>query len=247
HPLRRGIVATPQDTRLQGSRPTHPERLDYPATELSQNQWRLKSIHKLIMSSAVYRQDSQHHAFAAASDPEKQWLWSYSPVRLQAEVIRDNMLAVSGALDPTMYGPGTLNEGHKRRSIYFFIKRSQLIPSMQLFDAPEPLVSVGGRPSTTIAPQALLFMNNPQVRGYAQQFAAKLQPVAEKSLGDAVTLGYRTAVGRAPTAAELADTTAFLERQMANYAQQGKPNGRVLALADFSQVLMSLNEFVYID
>ena len=247
HHFGRGIVSTPNDFGMQGVRPTHPELLDYLAAELIRNQWRLKPIHKLMMSSAVYCQDSQHDAADAAIDPDNQWLWRYSPVRLQAEVIRDNMLAVSGTLDPTMFGPGTLNEGHKRRSIYFFIKRSQLIPSMQLFDAPEPLVSVGGRPSTTIAPQALLFMNNPQVRGYAQQLGAKLLPIAEKSWEEAVTLGYRTTVGRAPTAAELADTVAFLERQSASYAKQGKANGKALALADFSQVLMSLNEFVYVE
>ena len=84
------------------------------------------------------------------------------------------MLAVSGELDHTMYGKGTLDEGMKRRSIYFFIKRSKLIPMMQVFDAPEPLVSVGGRPATTIAPQALFMMNNPLVIEQSRKAATRL-------------------------------------------------------------------------
>jgi hypothetical protein len=156
-------------------------------------------------------------------------------------------LAVTGQLDRTMYGPGTLDEGHKRRSIYFMVKRSKLIPMMTLFDAPEPLVSVGGRPSTTIAPQALLFMNSPHVRGYAQNFAKQLAPAADKSLDEVVRRGYLTALGRAPTNEELADTLGFLKQQMEAYAADKKPNPRELALADFCQVLLSLNEFVYVE
>jgi hypothetical protein len=157
------------------------------------------------------------------------------------------MLAVSGSLDATMYGPGTLEESHKRRSIYFMVKRSRLIPMMQLFDSPEPLVSVGERPSTTIAPQALMFLNNPNVRGYAQNFGKRLLPTAEKSLTDAVKQGYLSAVGRMPTTDEQAETITFLEQQTASYQTAGKPNSRELALADFAQVLMSLNDFVYLD
>ncbi len=85
------------------------------------------------------------------------------------------MLAVSGRLDPAMYGPGTLDQNMTRRSIYFFIKRSQLIPMMMLFDWPEHLVSIGQRPVTTIAPQALMFMNSPQGRDYATAFADRLK------------------------------------------------------------------------
>ena len=119
-----------------------------------------------------------------SSIPRTRWLWRRTPQRLEAELIRDNMLAVSGTLDRTLYGPGTLDEGHTRRSIYFMIKRSKLVPMMQLFDQPEPLVSVGGRPSTTIAPQALAFLNSPHVRGYAHELrqaaAARLREVARR-------------------------------------------------------------------
>lgn len=242
-----GIVPTVSDFGKQGKPPSHPELLDYLASDLIANGWKLKRLHKLMMLSAAYQQSTASREDGLTLDPQNELLWRHTPKRLEAEIIRDSLLAVSGQLDATMYGPGTLDEGHKRRSIYFMIKRSKLIPMMQLFDQPEPLVSVGNRPSTTIAPQALAFMNSPHVRGYAQSFAAKLMPSAEKSLADAVALGYQTAIGRAPDAEELRDSLAFVEAQTASYAEEKKPEAKQLALADFCQVLFGLNEFVYVE
>ena len=139
-----------------------------------------------------------------------------------------------------MFGAGTLDERMKRRSIYFMIKRSKLIPSMQLFDSPEPLVSQGSRPATIIAPQALHFMNNGQVRESATALAKQLEQAADTAA--AVTLGYQTVLGRAPTAKEQKSITAFIEAQEKSYPN----NGRQLALADFAQVLFGLNEFIYV-
>src|SRR4029453_19040455 len=190
---------------------------------------------------------SQFDAADAKIDPENLWLWRRTPQRLEAEIIRDSMLAVSGTLDRTMYGPGTLGEGHPRRSIYFMIKRSKLVPMMQLFDQPEPLVSVGGRPSTTIAPQALAFLNSPHVRGYAHNFAKRLLPSFEKSPADAIKQGYLAAIGRLPDEVELSSTIAFLTAQENSYSVAKKENSRELALADFCQVLFGLNEFVYLE
>jgi hypothetical protein len=118
---------------------------------------------------------------------------------------------------------------------------------MQLFDQPEPLVSVGGRPSTTIAPQALALLNSPHVRGYAHSFAKQLLPAFEKSPAEAVKLGYLTAIARQPDEEELAASIAFLAAQEKSYAAGGKPDARQLALADFCQVLFGLNEFVYVE
>ncbi|HTN77200.1 MAG TPA: DUF1553 domain-containing protein, partial [Pirellulaceae bacterium] len=112
---------------------------------------------------------------------------------------------------------------------------------------PEPLVSVGSRPATTIAPQALAFMNNAQVRSWAKTFGQTLVPAVDKSLGDAITQGYLAAVARQPDADELRTSQAFIEAQIASYAKANKPNAKELALADFAQVLMSLNEFVFVD
>ena len=149
-------------------------------------------------------------------DPENTLLWRRTPQRLEAESIRDSMLAVSGTLDRTLYGPGTLDEGHTRRSIYFMIKRSKLVPMMQLFDQPEPLVSVGSRPSTTIAPQALAFLNSPHVRGYAHNFAKRLLPAYEKSPADAVKQGYQAAIARQPDDDELSLVARLPRRRKRN-------------------------------
>src|SRR5436305_802849 len=198
------------------------------------------------MTSAAYMQSSRFDAADAKLDPENVWLWRRTPQRLEAEVIRDSMLAVSGTLDRTLHGPGTLDESHTRRSIYFTIKRSKLVPMMQLFDQPEPLVSVGGRPSTTIAPQALAFLNSPHVRGYAHNFAKRLLPAYEQSPAAVVRRGYLTSIGREPDDAELSSAVAFLATQEKSYGAEQKQDARDLAVADFCQVLFGLNEFVYV-
>ena len=144
HHFGRGIVATPSDFGAQGERPTHPELLDWLAGELIRDGWRLKPIHKLIMTSAVYRAGRRDRRRPmAGSTPRTPRSGASAPRRLEAEAIRDAMLAVSGRLDPTMYGPGTLDERQQRRSVYFTVKRSQLIPMMMLFDAPDALQGIG--------------------------------------------------------------------------------------------------------
>jgi hypothetical protein len=247
HHTGRGIVGTPSDFGVQGERPSHPELLDWLATELIRGGWRLKPLHKLIMTSAVYRQGGDFDDAKFKADPENKLCWRHPPRRLEAEVIRDSLLAVTGTLDRRMFGEGTLDQGMTRRSIYFTIKRSQLIPMLQLFDVPEPNASVGRRPSTTIAPQALMFLNNPHVRSWSRNFARRLTPAAERSLAEVAAKGYLAALGRRPTEGESADAVAFLEQQTTSYQGKKRPEARELALADFCQVLMSLNEFVYVD
>src|SRR5262249_42035588 len=146
-----------------------------------------------------------------------------------------------------LFGPGTLDEGHKRRSIYFFVKRSKLIPTMILFDAPDALQGIERRPTTTVAPQAWLLMNSPVVRADAENFARRIRPRDETPLADVVRYGYLAALGRPPSATELADSVQFLQQEAESYLTDGKANARGLALADFCQVLMSLNEFIYSD
>jgi hypothetical protein len=239
HHFGRGLVATPNDFGHQGAAPTHPKLLDYLAQQLIKNGWRLKPLHKMMLNSAAYTQSAEDDAADRAIDPVNTWLWRYEPRRLEAEVIRDAMLFIAGDLDRTVHGPGTLDETMTRRSIYFMIKRSELIPSMQLFDAPEALVSIGRRPSTTIAPQALAFMNSPQVRACADHFASRLTG----STHDAIAQAYRIALGRAPTEKESAEAAAFIELQTASYGDKDTRR----ALTDLAQALMSMNEFIYID
>jgi mono/diheme cytochrome c family protein len=245
--LGRGIVATPSDFGSRGEPPTHPELLDWLAGELIRNHWQLKPIHKLIMTSAVYREGSERDEPKVKADPDNKLLWRRPPRRLEAEAIRDAMLAVGGVLDARMYGPGTLDEASRRRSIYFTVKRSKLVPMMQAFDAPDALGGLGERPTTTVAPQALLLMNNPQVRAWAKGLARRIAPDAKMTVEDAVRQGYEVALTRPPTAEELADSVAFVKAQAEAHRAAGQGDGRELALADFCQVLLCLNEFVYVD
>src|SRR5439155_17533270 len=165
--------------------------------------WRLKPIQKLIMTSAVYRQDSRVLGAKANIDRDNKLCWRNPARRLEAEVIRDSLLAVSGSLDRRLYGPGTLDPASKRRSIYFTVKRSKLVPMMVIFDAPEALGGMADRPTTTIAPQALHLLNNPQVRAYARGFARRIAPDDKTPLASAIQTGYRIALARTPTKDEL--------------------------------------------
>ena len=246
HHFGRGIVATPNDFGKQGEDPSHPELLDWLAQRLIDENWHLKPIHALIMSSAVYQQDSAHNDSGTSHNENNSLLWRYQPRRLPAESIRDAMLAVSGQLDKTQFGPGTLSQGQKRRSIYFTVKRSRLIPMMQIFDAPEPLVSVGRRPTTTIASQALTFMNSPHVRSYAAGLADRCEaPAIEESIGNV----YRTALSRAADADELEVAGEFIATQVSSYIDDGQSESeaRRLAMTDFCQTVLSLNEFVFVE
>ena len=252
HHFGRGLVATPDDFGRTGALPSHPELLDWLAGELVRGGWRLKPIHQLIMGSAAYRAGSVQSAKAGDARTEKatplntEHFLHRQPRRLEGEALRDAMLSVSGQLDATMFGPGTKDERSKRRSIYFTMKRSQLIGSMVVFDQPEPLVSQGARPTTTVAPQALLLMNGPQVREWAEAFARRLESDTPGTESPAqVARAYLLALSRPPTAKEQASAAAFLASQTASYEAEKKPNARSLALADFCQVLFGLNEFAY--
>ena len=244
HHLGQGIVNTPNDFGLQGELPTHPQLLDWLAVDLIEGGWRLKQLHKKIVMSSTYRQSADHNVVNHKVDPQNKLHWRRTPARLQAEVIRDSLLKMSGLLDTRMYGAGTLDERMKRRSIYFMIKRSKLIPTMQLFDAPEPLVSQGSRPATIIAPQALHFMNNRQVREAAVALSAKFEKKTDDR--EAVNLAYQTVVGRGPTESETKSISAFMKTQAESYKAAGRNDARKLALADLSQVLFGLNEFIYV-
>ncbi|MCS6851921.1 MAG: PSD1 and planctomycete cytochrome C domain-containing protein [Gemmataceae bacterium] len=247
HHLGRGLVATPSDFGSRGEPPSHPELLDWLAAELIRHGWRLKPLHRLIMTSAVYQQSSQIDPRKQAVDRDNRLWWRRPKTRLEAEIIRDNLLAVSGQLDRTLYGPGTLDPRSVRRSIYFTVKRSQLLPMMQVFDAPDALQGMGERPTTTIAPQALMLLNNPQVRAAAHRFARRIAPTDDVDTARIVEAGYVTALGRRPRADERAEAQAFIEHQTAGHRAAGHHDSRLLAVADFCQVLMCLNEFVYLE
>ena len=244
HHFGRGLVATPNDFGVSGDVPSHPQLLNWLAEDLVSHGWQLKRLHHLIMTSSVYRQSTAHDEKRATLDRENVLLWRWQPRRLEAEAIRDSMLAVSGQLDTRMYGPGTLDQNMKRRSIYFFIKRSKLIPVMMLFDWPEHLVSIGRRSNTTVAPQALMFLNSTQGRKYSESFASQLNG---NSVDEAVTAAYQMAFAREPTQSEILNCAAFVQQQQTVYRQQKTPDPRRSALTDLCQALMSASEFIYIE
>jgi hypothetical protein len=244
HHFGTGIVSTPNDFGAQGAKPTHPELLDWLAGDLIKHGWKLKRLHKLIMTSAVYMQDIKSSPANTVIDPNNSLHWRRVPRRLEAEAIRDSMLSIAGMLDEKMFGPGTLNPNMKRRSIYFFIKRSKLIPAMLLFDWPEHLVSIGRRSQTTIAPQALMFLNGQQVRGYAQGFSRKLSGQKQPTF---IQNAFLLALGRAPVQREATATTAFLKQQSDRYRKAGKKDADQLARVDFCQALFCMNEFLFVD
>lgn len=247
HHFGRGIVATPNDFGKTGALPSQPELLDWLAAELLRSGGSLKEMHRLIMTSEAYQQAAVRDARKEAEDSGNELFVRRTPKRLESEAIRDSLLAVSGLLDAKMYGPGDRNEGSLRRSVYFMIKRSQLVGSMVAFDQPEPLVSQGARPTTTVAPQALMLMNSPNVRSWMQAFADRLlKENGGGPPGAQVERAYVLALGRRPTDAERSQAEAFLDGQRAVHAAAGSPAAAErAALADYCQVLCSLNEFAY--
>ncbi len=231
HHMGRGIVSTPSDFGTQGDRPSHPELLDWLASELIRNGWHLKPIHRLIVTSEAYRQSSAIDPSKVSLDPENGLCWRHPKQRLEAEAIRDAMLFVSGKLDERMYGPGSLDERMPRRSVYFTTKRSKLIPMMMLFDAPDALVGLPSRATTTVAPQSLMMMNSPIVRDWSEAFAREVKAKASGP-SEWVRLAYEKALGRKPDDEETRSAVAFLADH---------------ELTDFCQVLMGLNEFVFVE
>lgn len=245
HHFGRGIVATPSDFGTRGERPSHPELLDWLASELVNGGWKLKPLHRLIMTSAVYMQAGEDSASSAERDPENLLLWRRGARRMEAEVIRDSLLSVTGTLDQTLFGKGTLDQNTKRRSIYFTIKRSQLIPMLQLFNAPDSMQGIASREESTVAPQALVLLNSAMIRDLAGKFAAQARPTAETSIPDTIDRAYRIALSRPPSESEQTTMQAFIQRQKESRGTEASAES--LAVRDFCHLLLCMNEFLYID
>jgi len=245
HHFGRGIVGTPSDFGTRGERPTHPQLLDYLAGELIRGGWKLKPIHKLIVTSATYMQGTSVSAKNRQVDPDNKLLWRREPKRLEAEVIRDALLAVCGKLDSKMYGKGSLDQNTNRRSVYLTVKRSRLIPLLQLFDAPDTMQGVGKRELSTVAPQALTLLNSSLVRNLAGQFAKQIRSGKKVALAGIVTSGYQAALGRAPSSEEGKSMQDFINQQIRS--RKGNKQAMDLAVQDFCHLLLCMNEFVYVD
>lgn len=240
-----GIVATPSDFGQQGARPTHPELLDYLANQLIDSGWRLKPVHRLIMLSSVYRQSGESNDAGQKADPDNQLWWRRPSLRMEAEIIRDNLLAVGGTLDRKMFGPGSLNEADARRSVYLKVKRGSLIPILQLFDAPDAIQSIGDRGVTTVPPQALALMNSPLIRQMAEKLAARVRKEGADTPDQIVESTFWTALSRGPSPAERERMMAFISSQADSYGTDA--NALNTAVVDYCQLMLCLNEFVYVD
>ncbi len=185
HHFGRAIVATPGDFGKLGSAPTHPQILDWLGMQWIESGWSLKQLHRVIMTSTVYRQSSVRHPTGDALDPENKFYWHKPLMRLDAEVIRDSMLALAGELNPQQYGaPIPVEEddtgqvriaaSQPRRSIYAKWRRTQPVAMLQSFDAPTMQVNCDARPSSTVATQSLMMMNSEVVLEQAAKIARRV-------------------------------------------------------------------------
>jgi len=272
HHFGQGLVRTVNDFGARCDPPTHPELLEWLTSEFVKSGWRLKPLHRLIMNSSVYLQETTFDAAKAKVDPDNRLLWRRRPQRIESEILRDAMLAVSGTLNPQMFGPAVKapiapeaiqarnmkdpypkdvkdTPATHRRSIYMFHKRVVQHPLMQAFDGPDAQASCGRRENTTVAPQALALLNDKFVRARAMDFAQRIGK--EAGAETQVRLAWRLALGREPSATELEWATGFINAQLRQRSTRdsGRPKNELqtLALADFAQAVFALNEFIYVD
>ena len=231
HHFGRGIVATPSDFGFNGARPTHPELLDWLAAELVRGGWRLKGLHRRIVLSSAYRQASTHDPAAAEKDAEATYLWRYPPRRLEAEAVRDAMLAASGELNPALGGPSFRpfktssfnatfyhpldrdDPEFNRRTVYRMNVNSGKEPLLEVFDCPSPAVKTPLRGETITPLQALSLMNNSFVQRQADRLAARSLAEGDGDLPSAVDRAYARALSRPPSDSERALAVAAARQE----------------------------------
>ena len=254
HHFGEGIVRTPSNFGKTGMRPSHPDLLDWLAAEFVESGWSIKHMHRLMLTSEAYRMASLDLPGNLAKDRDNRYFWRQSRSRHEVEVIRDQMMAVAGTLNRTIGGPAvrpyidpTLFQSSTdrtwpglaigdpdswRRSLYVFSKRSIRYPMFEAFDQPDMVSSCSRRTRSTVAPQALLLMNNAEVLLQAKHFAQRVQLEAGAEPGAQVEYAFELALARKPSASEMAQALPFLE---------STPTG----LVDLCQTLFNLNEFLY--
>ena len=238
HHFGRGLVATPNDFGEQGQRPSHPGLLDWLASELIRNGWRLKPIHRAVLNSATYRQAVLDRP---QSEEDRSLFCGRAVRRLEAESIRDSLLLFGDGFDDRMFGPGSLDSGNPRRAVYFRVKRSQPDPLMALFDFPDTLQGTATRSTTIVSPQALALLNGPVVRRAAGSFARQLKQ--DRPRADLPTLVgelFVRAFGREALLEELAASVSFLEQQRASYRAMARRETVTRRSADQNGLVLDL-------
>ena len=244
-----GLVDTPSDLGFNGGQPSHPELLDWLARDFLDGGGHVKRMHKRIMLSRAYRQSSRFDARAAASDADNRLLWRFSPRRLEGELVRDAMLAMSGELNRRLGGPSfkpftvTVFLTHfyhlfdkaepefNRRSVYRVNVNTGRSPLLDALDCPVPAVSAPKRRTTTTPLQALALMNDPFVLRQAERMANRVKHSAGESVEARIRLAYRLAFGRLPSAAESENSIRI---------------ARDRGLATVCWALLNASEFLYV-
>ncbi|NBV23692.1 MAG: DUF1553 domain-containing protein [Proteobacteria bacterium] len=288
HHFGQGLVATPSNFGFNGARPTHPELLDFLAARLVADSGRWKPLHKLLLMSATYRQQSGVEGRGSrveglptlrlaldprpsTLDPDNSLLWRMNRQRLEAETLRDSILAVSGKLNPQAGGPGikpriradllTASQRNKwpvltkegpdqwRRSVYIYVKRQLLMPMMELFDAPTTTDSCAERTKSVVPTQALVLMNDEFVEDQAGFLAQRAVTESDGNLSKSIARMHQLALARVPTPERLQQATAFVAAREAGYAAEvGAANApRQRALTDLAHVLFNSSEFITIE
>ncbi len=250
HHFGRGIVDTPNDFGFLGSSPTHPELLDWLAGEFIRNGWRVKPLHRLILSSATWQQSASDQW--SQVDAGNQWLWQYQPRRMEGEIVRDNILSVSGSLKTQMFGrsiPVGSLRGKKfqetpetwRRSVYLMVPRFESHPFLKVFDAVENVNSVGARTVSTTPSAALYMLNAPFVWDQAERMAKRVEQHENSIPGEQVRYLYQLMFARNPTNQELELGVLFLDSESAPTGGEQRST-----LVRYCHVLLGLNEFIYV-
>lgn len=264
HHFGRGLVPTPNDFGRTGEPPRHPELLDFLATDFISNDFKIKRMHKRIMMSQAYRMTSRaSQPNAIQADEPNHLFWRQNPRRIEAETLRDSLLAYSGSLNLKQGGPGIYPalpeevyrtqdsarrgwpesppDEQNRRSVYIFAKRSLVPPILETFDCPSTTVPVGSRAVTTVAPQALLLMNDGFVRKQAELLAQRVLKEAGQEAASQVGQTFAIVLQRRPTPVELQLALDYLHSPSRKNADLSR------TLADFCLALLNLNEVIYVD
>jgi hypothetical protein len=260
HYFGRGLSATPVNFGYSGNAPTHPALLEWLAAQFVRSGWSMKSVHRLILSSAVYRQSSALDPDCYGRDPSNQWWWRMPLRRMEAETVRDSLLAVSGDLDLRQGGPAVRTvrtqagevlahdtaPGARRRSVYLQQRRSQMPTFLEAFDAPAIVTNCVERTSSTTPLQSLVLLNSEFMSNRAASFARRLAQEAGSDTDARIIQAYRLAYMRDPDREELRASREFIKNQMRQYLGQS-PTPQQRAWVDFCHALLASNEYLYIE
>jgi hypothetical protein len=255
----RGIVATPDNLGYSGSPPSHPELLEYLATELIRSGWSQKAIHRMVLCSNAFRQTSNPTMDALNGDEDNTLLSRFPLKRLDAEALRDAMLFTSGELNMAQGGPYTpttrggdgevivpeTHPGAKRRSLYLQQRRTQTTGILELFDAPSIVYNCTIRMPTTVPLQSLIMLNSPFARMRSEAFAKRVLKEVPGENHAKLTQAFQLAWGRPPTEAEESAANTFLITQESEY--KGIPNSVECAWIDLANMLLAANAFLYVE